>query len=109
VKRSHQQTALTLKALAEPRRIEILKLLKRAPRFVADLVGDLGDEVGVTQQAASQHLALLDKAGLVQARREGTRTIYAVRPEGFAPVEAFVREFWEPRLAALKAEIEKKR
>jgi DNA-binding transcriptional ArsR family regulator len=105
VKRSNQQTALTLRALAEPRRIEILKLLKRAPRFVTEIA----DEVGVTQQAASQHLAVLDRAGLVEAHREGTRTIFAVRPEGFAPVDAFVREFWEPRLAALKAEIEKKR
>jgi len=30
-----------------------------------------------------------------------------VRPAGFAPVEEFVRAFWEPRLATLKAEIEK--
>lgn len=51
----------------------------------------------------------LESAGLVEARREGTRSVCAVRPEGFAPVEAFVREFWEPRLAVLKSEIEKKK
>jgi DNA-binding transcriptional ArsR family regulator len=105
VKRTNAQASLALKALAEPRRIRILELLKRAPRPV----GEIADAVGVTQQAVSQHLALLDRAGLVEARREGTRSVYAIRPEGFAPVEAFVREFWEPRLAALKAELEKKK
>jgi hypothetical protein len=35
--------------------------------------------------------------------------VYIVRPEGFAPVEAFVRAFWEPKLADLKAEIERKK
>jgi DNA-binding transcriptional ArsR family regulator len=63
----------------------------------------------VSQQAVSQHLAVLDQAGLVEARREGTRSIYAVRPEGFAPVEAFVRAFWTGKLAALKREIEGKK
>ncbi len=51
---------------------------------------------------------MLYRAGLVEARKEGTRSVYAVRPAGFAPVEEFVRGFWEPRLATLKAEIEKK-
>ncbi len=63
----------------------------------------------MTQQAVSQHLAVLDDAGLVEARKEGTRSVYAIRPEGFAPVEEFVRSFWSPRLEALKTEIEKKR
>jgi DNA-binding transcriptional ArsR family regulator len=96
---------LALKALAEPRRMEILKLLKLRPHAV----GEIAAEVGVTQQAVSQHLALLERAGLVEARREGTRSLYAVRPAGFAPIEAFVRQFWEPRLAKLKDEIEKKK
>jgi DNA-binding transcriptional ArsR family regulator len=105
VKRSNVQAALVLKALGEPRRVEILELLRRGPRSVAEIT----EEVEVTQQAVSQHLAVLDRAGLVEARREGTRSVYAVRPAGFAPVEAFVRGFWEPRLADLKAAIEKKK
>jgi DNA-binding transcriptional ArsR family regulator len=62
----------------------------------------------VSQQAVSQHLAVLGEAGLVEARKEGARSVYAVRPDGFAPVEEFVRSFWAPRLQALKDDIEKK-
>jgi DNA-binding transcriptional ArsR family regulator len=105
VKRSRAQATLALKALGEPRRVEILELLRRGPRSVAEIT----EEVDVTQQAVSQHLAVLDRAGLVEARREGNRSVYAVRPAGFAPVEAFVRAFWEPRLAELKTEIERKK
>lgn len=105
VKRAEQHAALALKALGEPRRVEILRLLRAGPRAV----GEIAAEVDVSQQAASQHLALLSKAGLVEARREGTRSLYSIKPEGFAPVAAFVEAFWAPKLAALKDEIEKKR
>jgi DNA-binding transcriptional ArsR family regulator len=105
VKRSSEQPATVLKALGEPRRIEILRLLRDGPRTV----GEIASQVDVTQQAVSQHLAVLGQAGLVEARREGTKSIYAVRPDGFAPVEEFVRSFWAPRLRALKDDIERKR
>jgi DNA-binding transcriptional ArsR family regulator len=106
VKSSERQAAIiVLNALGEPRRIEILHVLKSGPRPV----GEIASAVGVSQQAASQHLAVLNEAGLVEARREGTRRLYAIRPDGFAPVAAFVDAFWGPRLERLKAEIEKKR
>jgi len=102
VKRNERQTAAALKALGEPRRVEILRLLREGPRAV----GEIAAEVDVTQQAVSQHLAVLDAAGLVEARKIGTRSVYAVRAEGFAPLEEFVRSFWAPRLEALKEDIE---
>ncbi len=104
MKQPPQQTQLALKAIAEPRRLEIVTLLRSGPRSVGEIAAD----VDVSQQAVSQHLAVLDEAGLVEARREGTRSVYAVRPAGFAPVEELVRAFWEPRLATLKDEIEKR-
>jgi DNA-binding transcriptional ArsR family regulator len=104
VKRAHDATR-ALKALGEPRRVEILRLLRSGPRPV----GEIAAEIEVTQQAASQHLAVLSKAGLVVARREGTKHLYSVKPDGFAPVASFVEAFWAPRLAALKDELEKKR
>lgn len=94
---------LALKALAEPRRCEILDHLRASPMAVVDIA----ERVDVTQQAVSQHLKVLEQAGLVEARREGTRHIYAVRPEGFAPVESFVRLFWDEKLANLKSESER--
>lgn len=97
--------SVALKALGEPRRLEILQLLRDRPHAV----GEIAEAVDVSQQAVSQHLAVLESAGLVQAHKEGTRRIYAVRPAGFAPVEEFVRAFWTPRLASLKREIEGKK
>ena len=105
MKRSEQQAALAFKALGEPRRVDILRLLRAGPRAV----GEIAAQVDVTQQAASQHLAVLGEANLVEARREGTKRLYSIKPEGFAPVAAFVEAFWTPRLAALRQEIEKKR
>ncbi len=105
VKRTTQQATLAFKALGEPRRVEILRLLQDGPRAV----GEIAAEVDVTQQAASQHLAVLGNAGLVEARKEGTKHLYSIKPEGFAPVAAFVEAFWTPRLTSLKHEIEKKR
>ncbi|MBL8720711.1 MAG: winged helix-turn-helix transcriptional regulator [Myxococcales bacterium] len=102
--RSEQHAALAFKALGEPRRVEIMRLLRGGPRAV----GEIASAVDVTQQAASQHLAVLSKAGLVEARREGTRALYSVKPDGFAPVAAFVASFWDGKLAALKREVEGK-
>ena len=82
-----------------------MRVLKGGPRPV----GEIAREVDVSQQAASQHLAVLGKAGLVEARRVGTRSLYAIKPDGFAPVASFVESFWVPRLDALKGAIEKKR
>ena len=85
--------------------MEILRILSDGPRAV----GEIAAEVDVSQQAVSQHLAVLDHAGLVEARKVGTRSLYAIKADGFAPVAAFVQSFWTPRLEALKEEIEKKR
>jgi DNA-binding transcriptional ArsR family regulator len=104
VKRSGQHAAVAFKALGEPRRVEIMRLLRGGPRAV----GEIAAEIEVTQQAASQHLAVLSKAGLVEARREGTRALYSIKPEGFAPVAAFVESFWGGKLAELKREVEGK-
>lgn len=103
MKKSELQATAALKALGEPRRIEILRLLQSGPQAV----GELASRVDVTQQAVSLHLAVLERAGLVEARKVGVRSVYAVRPAGFAPVEQFVRSFWTPRLKALKDDIEK--
>jgi DNA-binding transcriptional ArsR family regulator len=105
VKRARKDATAVLKALGEPRRVEILQLLRGGPRAV----GEIAAEVDVSQQAVSQHLAVLERAGLVEATKEGTRSIYAVRHAGFAPALEFVQAFWQPRLMALKAEVEKKK
>lgn len=101
----HQQTEAALKAIAEPRRRELLTLLRDGGALS---VGELADQVAVSQQAVSLHLKVLEEAGLVEARREGTRNIYAVRPEGFRPVQDFVAGFWSQQLSRLKQKVERK-
>ena len=95
---------LVLKAIAEPRRKEILRLLHKETGLSAS---EIGRRIDLTQQAASLHLKVLEQAGLVEARREGTRHLYVVRPEGFKPVQAFVAEFWGQSLQTLKHKIER--
>ena len=60
-----------------------------------------------TRPAVSQDLTLLKEAGLVDERRNGTRRLYRARPEGLAELRAFLEEFWDVRLEALKREAER--
>lgn len=92
-----------LKALAEPRRVEILKLLAGGEMRA----GEIADRFETTRPAISEHLRVLVEARLLVQRREGTRRIYAVRNEGFAELRAFLDQFWDDRLARLKAAAER--
>ncbi len=96
-------THSALKALSEPRRRELLEILRERG---ASSVGELTDRVDVSQQAVSLHMKALEEAGLVEARRQGTRHIYQVRPEGFLPVSEFVAGFWSENLGVLKQKFE---
>jgi DNA-binding transcriptional ArsR family regulator len=96
-----------LKALAAPRRRQILSLVRDRERAA----GEIAAHFDITRPAVSQHLNVLKEAGLVAERRDGTRRLYRARPEGLAPLRAFVEEFWDGRLDALKvaAEAEQRR
>jgi DNA-binding transcriptional ArsR family regulator len=86
-----------LKALAEPHRRTILTLVASEPRPVGDIAGHLD----ITPQAVSRHLKVLHEAGLVDERREGTRHLFVVNPDGFAAVQEFLAGFWAEHLARL--------
>ena len=68
--------------------------------------GMIATHFDVTRQAISQHLRVLHGAGLVSERRDGTRRIYRVRPEGLNELRAFLDDFWSDRLEKLKREVE---
>jgi DNA-binding transcriptional ArsR family regulator len=91
-----------LKALAEPRRQQILRLVRATPRSV----GEIAEQVDITQQAVSQHLQVLRDAGLVAVRQHGTRRLYAIRPEGLESLDRFLAELWPAGLQRLKAAVE---
>jgi DNA-binding transcriptional ArsR family regulator len=92
-----------LKAIAAPHRRQILSLVRDGELSA----GEIAAHFEVTRPAVSQHLNVLKEAGLVTERRNGTRRLYRARPEGLVPVRQFLEEFWDPRLAALKREIER--
>jgi DNA-binding transcriptional ArsR family regulator len=92
-----------LKAIAEPRRREILRLVKDEELSA----GEIASHFDISWPAVSQHLGVLREAGLVDERRNGVRRLYRVRPEGLTAVQAFLEEFWGDRLAALKREAER--
>ncbi len=96
-----------LRALAEPRRREILRLVgdRELP------AGEIASHFQVTRPAISQHLRVLKEAGLVNERRQGTRRLYRARPEGLAELREFLDGFWQGRLWLLKqaAEAEERR
>ncbi len=92
----------TLRALAEPRRQAILRLLRHEPRSV----GEIAAHFDVTQQAVSQHLQVLKAAGLVDVRKDGQRRLYAVRPDGLEELHAFLADLWPAGLERLKTVVE---
>jgi len=73
--------------------------------------GEIASHFDVTRSAVSQHLRVLKEAGLLLERRNGTRRIYRIRPEGLAELREFIDGLWEIELAALKrvAEAEERR
>jgi DNA-binding transcriptional ArsR family regulator len=93
-----------IRAIAEPNRRRILQLVT-AKELSA---GEIAAEFEITRPAVSQHLGVLREAGLVSERREGTRRLYSLRPEGFDDLKSFLEAFWSEGLERLKeaAELE---
>ena len=96
-----------LRAIAEPRRREILRLVHSQERTS----GEIASHFEVTRPAISQHLGVLAAAGLVTVRREGTKRLYRAHQERLAELRNFLDEFWGERLEVLarQAEAEERR
>ena len=95
-----------LEALVEPRRREILHLVRHGELTAGAIAGRFPD---VARPTVSQHLRVLRGAGLVVERREGTRRYYRARPEALAELHAFVADFWDTRLAALEQALDEEK
>jgi DNA-binding transcriptional ArsR family regulator len=92
----------TLRALAQPRRVEILEVLRSGEMRAGDIAG----RFKLTRPAISQHLRALLEAKLIDERREGTSRFYRIRTEGFEDLRGFVDGFWKDRLSSLKFAVE---
>ena len=89
-------------ALADPTRWRVLSLLaERGSGTATTLAGELP----VSRVAVVKHLAVLDRAGLVESRRRGREVRYTVRPERLdatARWMAGLASEWDARLSAIK-------
>lgn len=76
-------------ALVDPTRRRILDLLRERPY----LVGELVDQLKISQPLMSKHLRVLRDAGLVQVRQDAQRRWYELSPEPLAQVDAWLASF----------------
>jgi DNA-binding transcriptional ArsR family regulator len=84
----------TFGAFADPTRRSLLSRLMGGPLSVCDLAAPFK----ISQQAVSKHLAYLERAGLVEKRREGRQHFCTLKAERFKEAAAWVgdyRQFWE--------------
>jgi DNA-binding transcriptional ArsR family regulator len=95
----------TFDVLAEPRRRDILDLLRVRERSVGELV----EGVSLSQPGVSKHLRVLREAGLVEVRIDAQRRWYRVRAEPLAEVDAWLapyRRMWDSSLDALEQHLD---
>jgi DNA-binding transcriptional ArsR family regulator len=92
-----------LDALGDPTRRLVFKRLRRG----AHSVGEIAEGMDVSRPAVSQHLAVLKRAGLVVARAEGTRRLYAVDVRGIEALRSWLDGFWDEALSAFKEAAER--
>jgi len=95
-------SATVLKAIAEPRRQQILRLVWSQERAA----GEIATHFEISRPAVSKHLRVLREAGLVEERRQGTRRLYRARPERLADARRVLESFWDDTLDSIKRSAE---
>src|SRR5689334_6609517 len=93
-------------AIAEPNRRAILGLLLTAERSV----GEIEEELQLSQPSVSKHLKVLREAGFVDSRVEAQRRLYSLRPEPLMELDAWLspfRRFWTKHVDALEQHLDK--
>jgi ArsR family transcriptional regulator len=89
-----QRLASMLKAIADPTRLQILRLIERSPSGEA-CVCDLTDCLGLRQPTVSHHLKIMTEAGLLTRERRGTWAWFSVDHDGLRRV----RDILDPSTA----------
>lgn len=95
----------TFETLADSTRRRIVATLRNGERQVSDIVS----EAGIHQSGVSRHLRILHESGFVTVRPDGQRRLYALRPEPFRELEAWLgdyRQLWEARIDRFGAAVE---
>jgi DNA-binding transcriptional ArsR family regulator len=92
-------TAAAIAALGDPTRRAVFERLRHGPRAA----GELAEGLPVSRSAVSQHLGVLLEVGLVTQRREGTRRLYRVDPDGLGALRAYFDDLWGAALESAAA------
>ena len=98
------ESAFTI--LAEPSRRAILSLLASSEQSV----GDIQEQLQLTQPSVSKHLRVLREAGFVESRIEAQRRLYRLRPEPLMELDAWLvpfRRFWSKHVDALEQHLDR--
>ena len=96
----------TFAIIAEPNRRAILSLLAASERSV----GELEEQLRMTQPSVSKHLRVLRDAGFVESRVEAQRRVYRIRPEPLMEVDAWLEDFrrlWTVHVDALERHLDR--
>jgi DNA-binding transcriptional ArsR family regulator len=89
--------------VADPTRRTILRLVRDDEVAAGEIAGHFPE---ISRPAVSQHLRVLNDAGLVVTRKDGNRRLYRARPEGLAEAWHYLSELWPDRLGRLKSAAE---
>ena len=95
----------TFDVLTDPSRRRILDLLRAREHMVGELV----DELGMSQPGVSKHLRVLRAAGLVRVRIDAQRRWYGLDPAPLAEVDRWLapyRRYWADRLDDLERHLD---
>jgi DNA-binding transcriptional ArsR family regulator len=90
-------------ALNTPRRREILRYVWNEERSAGEILKANPD---ITFGAVSQHLRILEEAGLVSKRQDGLRHLYKARREDLGPLQSWLEAMWDSALYRLKIKAE---
>jgi DNA-binding transcriptional ArsR family regulator len=96
----------TFAIIAEPNRRAILSLLATSERSV----GDIEDQLRLSQPSVSKHLRVLREAGFVESRVDAQRRLYRIRPEPLMEIDVWLapfRRFWSVHVDALERHLER--
>jgi len=80
---------LAFRALADPTRRDILKLLSRQDMTIADV----SDRFDITRAAVKKHLTVLSDGGLITVTPRGRERVNAINPDGFVPALSWLAYF----------------
>jgi len=103
---SEARRAVVFAALGDATRLRLVKqLLAGEPASITRLT----EGSGLTRQAVTKHLRILERTRLVRCTRQGRTSLYTLDPEPIVEMQAYLEQIsrlWDGRLARLKAWVE---